>query len=135
MNPGLPGLGIGGLFYILSALAMPLVALFRAVRGAPPEAVRWSLALGQFAIAISIVFVMGTVFWGLEITLFQPMLEASAQWQAQVSDGWQRTVVRTTALLTTAGVLAGVLLLMQLTRLILARSNRGEPEAAEPNLG
>jgi hypothetical protein len=35
MTAGLPGTGIGGLFYLVSALLMPFVTLVRAVRGRP----------------------------------------------------------------------------------------------------
>lgn len=133
MNPGLPGLGIGGLFYILSALAMPLVALLRAARGAPRETVRWTLALRQCLIALSIVVTMSAVFWALDLALLQPLIDTAAHWQAVASEGWQRHMVRVSAVLTTAGVLAFVLLLMQLARLVSARHGAAARSAAASN--
>ena len=54
MSAGLPGIGLGGLFFILSALAAPLVELARAARGQSSVA-RW-LHLGrQFALAVAMI--------------------------------------------------------------------------------
>ena len=53
-NAGLPGTGIGGLFYILLALAMPVIAISRALRGRPGPH-RWSQVLTQFALACGIL--------------------------------------------------------------------------------
>jgi hypothetical protein len=54
MNAGLPGTGLGGLFYLLLAFAMPLVELVRTLRGRGSRE-RWRLALTQCAIATGIV--------------------------------------------------------------------------------
>lgn len=62
MNIGLPGTGLGGLFYLVAALLMPLVALYRAARGGPP---RWGLALRQAAYAIIILLVFSLEYRGL----------------------------------------------------------------------
>jgi hypothetical protein len=62
MTAGLPGTGIGGLFYLVSALLMPFVTLFRAMRGrpvAPGEAFR------QAATAIGILVAMWCTGLGL----------------------------------------------------------------------
>src|SRR5512132_562321 len=61
MNAGLPGAGIGGMFYMLSAIAMPFHAARRAMRrwrdphlvDEPP--VRWRPVFRQFMIAVGIV--------------------------------------------------------------------------------
>lgn len=54
MNAGLPGTGLGGLFYLLLALAMPVIELVRTLRGdRSPE--RWRLALTQSGIALGII--------------------------------------------------------------------------------
>jgi hypothetical protein len=55
MTAGLPGTGIGGLFYLVSALLMPFVTLVRALRGrpvAPGEAFR------QAGVAVGILVAM-----------------------------------------------------------------------------
>ncbi len=50
MSAGLPGLGLGGLFFILSALVAPFVELLRTVRGQSSRA-RWAEVGRQFALA------------------------------------------------------------------------------------
>ncbi len=53
-NAGLPGTGLGGLFYILLALAMPLVELYRTARGRSSVG-RWREVGTQFALACGIL--------------------------------------------------------------------------------
>ncbi len=53
-NPGLPGTGLGGLFYILLAIWMPVTELHRTLRGGSSLA-RWRQVGTQFALACGIV--------------------------------------------------------------------------------
>jgi hypothetical protein len=53
-NVGLPGTGLGGLFYILLAVWMPLSEAYRTVRGRSSLA-RWRRVARQFALACGIV--------------------------------------------------------------------------------
>src|SRR3954464_5081056 len=64
MTAGLPGVGIGGIFYLASALAMPLRSLYAVLTGRAHLA-RWPLALRQAAIALGI---LGTL-WGTGLAL------------------------------------------------------------------
>ncbi|GEP40419.1 hypothetical protein NPS01_40820 [Nocardioides psychrotolerans] len=60
-NAGLPGTGIGGLFYLLLALSMPVVELMRSTSGRSDPG-RRRQALHQFVMACSILgAVVGTV--------------------------------------------------------------------------
>jgi len=54
MFAGLPGIGVGTLFYVLTAFLMPLVELSRLVRG-DVSVVRWRLAMSQFCFGLAIV--------------------------------------------------------------------------------
>lgn len=112
MSPGLPGTGIGGLFYILSALCMPVCEVWRRWRG---DATRpWPLVGRQFAIAVGVVAVMTGVFWALDTAL---MLSQIAEHMAGTEHlMWS---LRVSALLLTSGVLAMVLSAVQLVRLYL----------------
>src|SRR6188472_4657598 len=59
-NAGLPGTGLGGLFYVLLALWMPMAELHATVRGRSSRA-RWRLVGAQFLLACGIVAsVVGT---------------------------------------------------------------------------
>ena len=54
MFAGLPGIGVGTLFYVLTAFVMPLVELSRLVRG-DVSAARWRLVISQFCFGLAIV--------------------------------------------------------------------------------
>lgn len=54
MTAGLPGTGIGGVFYLVSALLMPVVELFRTLRG-ESSIVRWIVVLRQLTMAGAII--------------------------------------------------------------------------------
>ncbi|MBJ7359832.1 hypothetical protein [Nocardioides sp.] len=53
-NAGLPGTGLGGLFYVLLAFWMPVAELPRTLRGQSSRA-RWRRIGSQFALACGIV--------------------------------------------------------------------------------
>jgi hypothetical protein len=112
MNPGLPGAGIGGLFYVLSALWMPICELWRRWRGDAPG--QWLLVARQFAIAVGIVASMTGVFWALDTALVLNQIAAHAAGKMHVM--WS---LRVSALLVTSGVLAAVLGAVHLVRLCL----------------
>jgi hypothetical protein len=57
MTAGLPGTGIGGVFYLLSALFMPIIEIVMTLRGESSLA-RWFLVLRQLTIAASILGAM-----------------------------------------------------------------------------
>ena len=64
MTAGLPGTGIGGVFYLLSALLMPFVELVKTLRGQSSWP-RWVLVIRQLAMASGIIAGM----WMLGIAL------------------------------------------------------------------
>lgn len=55
MFAGLPGIGVGTLFYVLIGLWMPLRELPRLARGTS-SAARWRLILKQLTFSVSIIF-------------------------------------------------------------------------------
>ena len=112
MSPGLPGTGIGGLFYILSALWMPVCELWRRWRGAAPR--QWPLVARQFAIAVGVVAVMTGVFWALDTVMMLEQVAAHA-----VGKGHVMWSLRISALMLTSGVLAAVIGVVHLVRLWL----------------
>ncbi len=62
MNAGLPGTGIGGLFYVVLALLMPVRELYLTARGRSSRE-RWRLALQQASIALGIVASLAVTGW------------------------------------------------------------------------
>ena len=112
MNPGLPGTGIGGLFYTVCALWMPVCEIWRWLRGDATG--HWPLVARQFAIAVGVIAAMTGVFWALDTTF---MLHQAAKHTAgKVDAAW---TLRVSALLLTSGVLATLLSVMHLARLLL----------------
>jgi hypothetical protein len=112
MNPGLPGTGIGGLFYIVSALWMPVCEIWRRSRGGAPRP--WLLVARQFAIAVGVVVAMSGVFWALDAAF---MLKEAAAHAA--SRGHMMWTMRVSALMVTSGVLVAVISAVHFVRLCL----------------
>ena len=114
MTPGLPGTGIGGLFYVLSALLMPICELWRRWRGEAGG--RGALVARQFAIAVGAVAAMSLAFWLLDSLL--PANPAGARAAGATLLSWTLPI-RVSALLVTSAVLAAVLGAVHLLRLWL----------------
>ncbi len=112
MNPGLPGAGIGGLFYILTALWMPICEIWRRSRGDATG--HWSLVAKQFSIAVGVVAAMGGVFWALDSAIM--LHEATQHVAGKAQTMWS---LRFSALLTTAGALVALVSAVYLARLFL----------------
>ena len=118
MTAGLPGVGIGGIFYLASAIMMPVRSLVATVSGRAHEA-RWRVALQQAGIAAGILVALwatGLALGWIIATVFPHALIGGA---AGAVPGHVRNVVRTSALLISFGTLAAVLLFVQLLRLTL----------------
>lgn len=58
MIAGLPGTGISGLFYLLSAFWMPFAEIIRLLRGRERQS-DWKLIFSQFALALGIFIILG----------------------------------------------------------------------------
>jgi len=112
MNPGLPGTGVGGLFYILVALWMPACEGLRRWQGDATR--RGALVARQFAIAIGVVAAMSGVFWGLDVVLMLDRVAAHA-----VIAPHAVFTMRVSALLVTSSVLGAVLGTVEFVRLYL----------------
>lgn len=122
MTAGLPGSGIGGLFYVLSALFIPVRELWRALRTrSMPE--RPVLALQQTGLAVGIIIVLWWTGWVIDALLIQPAFAEgivhSARMNARVP-----SVFRVSALAISLGTLASV---VAGTRLLAAVVERAEP--------
>ena len=133
MTVGVPGTGIGGMFYLVSALAMPLRQAYRWLRRRPlrssPSSVGWRIVAGQTAMAGAILAAIWVTGWlvGIAITasaaiIRPPHLLAGAH---------PGNVLRTAALVLSAATLAAVLLGVELLRLWVHRgTGRGRAATA-----
>jgi hypothetical protein len=128
MNAGLPGTGIGGLFYIAGALWMPVHALWRRATGRPGCA-PWSAVLRQGGIAWGIVLALGVTGWGLGwlgsfAAVAPELVSGRAIMMPQFS-----SAVRWATVIGSTGVLVMVISVVQLLRLTVSRP---PPRRAQP---
>ena len=118
MTAGLPGVGIGGIFYLASAIMMPVRSLYAVLTGRAHEA-RWRVALQQAAIAggiLGALWLTGlAIGWGIATVLPHSAIAGVTG----AAPSHVRSVVRTSALLLSFGTLAAVLLCVQLLRAVL----------------
>ena len=128
MTVGVPGTGIGGMFYLVSALAMPLRQAYRWVRRRPSFA-GWRVVAGQTVMAGAILAAIWVTGWliGIAITT-SARIVGTPHLLAGPHPG---SVLRTAALVLSAATLAAVLLGVELLRLWVHRGARRAERAGE----
>ena len=122
MTAGLPGAGIGGLFYLAGALLMPVRELAAWVRGSREPRIR--LAAGQFAMALAVI-----VSIHMTGRLLGALIAAAATGETASGAATTAAVpsaLRTATVLLSLGTLVGVLVAVQVARLVF-RSEPAEP--------
>jgi hypothetical protein len=121
VTPGLPGAGIGGLFYLLAALFSPVWEAIRLLRGngAPRQ---WVMVLRLFALALSIVAAMWLTAW-IVVAAVSLASHASGGGTTSSAAAMSQTIGRRMAVLT-ASTLALVLLGVELLRLLSPTTGR-----------
>ncbi len=129
MTAGIPGAGIGGMFYMLSAVAMPFHAVFRVARaklsGAREQPrIDWSAILRQFAIAAGILAALWLTGWFIArgINAYPQSLGAL---KPGAPGHRVPNILRTGALILSVGTLTFVLLAVQIARLFIRPSKHG----------
>jgi hypothetical protein len=120
MSVGLPGSGIGGVFYLLSAMWMPMHSAQRSVRGKQPQ---WRVMARQTLLATLIIGALwGT---GFVIDLVLTGTTASGSLRAAVGKGDDNNlpaIFRAVSFALTFGTLAFVLAAVQVLRLVVPRA-------------
>ncbi|HTL05673.1 MAG TPA: hypothetical protein VL241_07985 [Gemmatimonadales bacterium] len=118
MTAGIPGAGIGGLFYLINALLLQLRGLRRRARG---EAVPWRALFRQAALAAGILAGIWLAGWGLGLWLGSGAGGAPSPLGAAAAARTARLLGAATQVVS-CGTLAAVLLSVQLARLMVRRS-------------
>lgn len=119
MTAGIPGSGIGGIFYVIGALLLPLRTLVQQARG---ERVKWAPVLRQFALGLGIL--AGLWLAGVLLSLLlAPVLPAAP---SRVAVARHADVLRLLSVYASFGTLAAVLLAVQVARVVApaAKSQR-----------
>ncbi|MBI3804935.1 MAG: hypothetical protein HY282_14360 [Nitrospirae bacterium] len=120
MNVGLPGTGIGGLFYIATALLMPFFELIQLLRGRS-SAARWRCVTAQFGMAVAIFASLWATAWTLNRFLPESLLIHLRLATQQIND-----LLGVTPTLVTLVTLGGVLLAVELFAFFFGRSAQRE---------
>ena len=112
MTAGLPGTGVGGLFYMLSGILMPFREAYRAVRGESDARSR-RLAAYQTLLALGVIAGIWATGWllGLVINL-APQVAVAVHGAGHVA-AHASNVVRVMAFFIAFATLAGVLAAVQ----------------------
>jgi len=129
MTVGLPGAGIGGVFYMLTALAMPLREALRGASERPVGA--WRAVFTQLALTAGILAAMGATGW-LIATVFtsvRAIIPAAILPSQGLPAG---NVLRAAMFVLTIGTLVAVLVAVELLRLWVHRPAHREAQA-EPS--
>lgn len=136
MTPGIPGAGVGGLFYLLSALWMPFREAWRVIGGrSSPE--RRRIVKQQVSIAVAILVSMGGTAWLLAFVVTMHPAIAYLH-RASVPTAVRSDLPRLlsySALALTSATLALILASVSLLRRIVRPGNAGPVLVHSPVLG
>jgi hypothetical protein len=110
MNAGLPGAGIGGLFYLASTMLLPVRTLVRRLRGRS-DTVTWRQHAHNLSITIGILGGLWVAGWLLAFVMPKEMLNVTSGMKTPLIS---RTAIPLAAFGFGVGTLLAVLLLVEL---------------------
>lgn len=119
MTAGLPGAGIGGLFYLASTLLLPVRSMWRRLRG-QSDPVTWRHQLHSVAIASGIIGGLWITGWLLGFVVPDEMAAGAASGAPRA--GTTRMVIPAATFAVGVGTLAAVLIAVEIARYTLLRS-------------
>ena len=136
MFAGLPGIGVGTLFYVLAALWMPIKEMGRVLRG-DFSAARWKLVLVQLSFAISIIAsvaladrVLGIALADRSIANINPARIVNDTFAAQAPQSLWAAPIAASLLLLSA-VLVSTEILRWVSVLLTRPAAQNKPDATE----
>lgn len=125
MTAGLPGAGIGGLFYLASTLALPFRSAWRRLRGRP-DSVTLRQLVHSLTMALGIIGGLWLAGWLLAFVVPREMLRTPAT--VAVGGVMARTVLPAATLAAGVATLAFVLVVVEIARI----AGRGQRAARPP---
>ena len=117
MTPGVPGAGIGGLFYLASTLLLPFRSLVRRLRR-QPDSVTARQAMHTLAIAGGVIAALVATGWVLALLVPDEALRVASAGSGSVR---ARTVLPVATFATAVGTLLTVLAAVEIARYAQAR--------------
>jgi hypothetical protein len=131
MFAGLPGIGVGTLFYVLSALWMPLREFGLLVKG-ESSVERWRLIAVQFSFAISIIASVTVADRVLARSLGSESVESMHPGRLlnQELAAWAPESILAAPIMASLLLLAAVLVIVEGMRIALALSHRRRRQTA-----
>lgn len=125
MTVGIPGTGIGGLFYLALAIAMPIRELLAVARGRS-SAARWRFIITQLLLIAAMLGLLGVQGLLLKYGAAQVVAQFP---KAQVSHDLQTVVSESSTLASTGawvsiGMLVTIVLLVQVAKYVVRASDR-----------
>jgi hypothetical protein len=129
MTVGLPGSGVGGIFYLVSSLCMPLVALARRLRS---REVSWRLVAAQFGLAAGIMGGLWLTGWMLALVLARtPVARLAAR--ASADAGRIPNLLHAGSILVAVGTMVAVVITVWIAALVVhgPAALRGAPRPQE----
>ena len=120
MNAGLPGTGLGGVFYVVGAIWMPFHALYSQARGR--RTAPWGVILLQAGIAVGVIAVLWLTGWALGYLIaLQPAAVGAELAGGLAVPRAVSSVIRWASVLGTVGVLALLMGVVQVLRFTVRR--------------
>ena len=135
MTAGLPGTGIGGIFYLLSAFLMPFVEIVNTLRGRSSLR-RWRVVAQQFGILLGIASAFWGTGWVLKASL-KRLSTATASSLPHLSQAAQgaSNFFRLSPLFVSLGALAAVIIFLSIANYLLDRKNAARSNLSTGPLG
>jgi len=118
MTPGVPGAGIGGLFYLASTLLLPFRSLARRLRG-QPDSLTARQAVHSLAIATGVIAGLWATGWVLALLVPNDFLRSAGT--AASGSVRARTVLPVATFAVAVGTLLTVLIAVEIARYAQAR--------------
>ena len=119
MTVGLPGAGIGGLFYLASSILLPVRSLWRRARGVP-DTVPLRQQLHSVLIAFGILGGLWVAGWLLAFIVPDDMLPRNT-FSGTGAASTANSVIPVATFLVAVGTLVLVLVMVEMARLLQAR--------------
>lgn len=128
MSVGIPGTGIGGLFYLISGLMMPLREIAFALKGQPRRPKIWRLVLRQTVLVLGVLAGIWTTGWLLGLLFMGPVKTSGPA--SAAAGGTPHNLWGTAAVLAGIATLALVIAAVEAARFLLKPTK--QPSCSAP---